>query len=116
MAWEPWFNFSPDRLKVTCVFCHTSLSYKKDRAFALYGYGNYTSKTLCSNIPPVVRERFCNCGGVVPQQMTLKEMDLGESFKGDIVRCIESIHRTRGSCGWGPKPYSRGCGSLARRK
>src|SRR5579875_3745669 len=80
VAWEPWFIFSADRGKIACVFCDISITYKKDRAFAHYGFGNYTPKTLCSKIPPAVKERFRNCGGVIPQRMTLEEMGLGESL------------------------------------
>lgn len=72
--WALWFTFV-DENKVKCVWCKESYAYKCGRAFAHYGYGVNSQKSLCTKAPITVKRRFANCGGVIPPIMTEVEIN-----------------------------------------
>ena len=78
--WEPWLNFAENGTKVTCVFCAGTFSYKRERAFAHFGYGSKSERSICRNMPHAVRHRFANCAGFVPLRM-----DPGDMYEGEPI-------------------------------
>ena len=76
--WDPWLipcseaDNSPYPRK--CRFCGWSKAFVKKRALVHFGHGGSNASDRCSKIPVVVREKFRNCGGVVPKSMSFEEM------------------------------------------
>lgn len=84
--WEPWYNFLENGSKVSCVFCSGVFSYKRERAFAHYGFRTKSERSVCASLPRLVRHRFANCGGIVPQRMSPEDMYGGNSIPGGSSR------------------------------
>ena len=87
--WAPWYNFD-DTGRFCCLFCNTVFTYKRDRAFMHFGYKAKTEKAICRKLPPTVRQRFVDCGGIVPARMSHDDMYGGESEIGGPSRPIPS--------------------------
>lgn len=88
--WEPWYNFMDNGSKVSCVFCNGTFSYKRERAFAHFGYGAKSERSICRSLPRPVRHRFANCANIVPQRMSHADMYGGDSVPGAVSRSVAS--------------------------
>ena len=92
--WNSWYEFHDDG-NITCVFCNTTFTYNRIRAFMHLGYMPKSEKSVCSLVPHRVRSRFANCGGIVPARMSDEDMYGGDSTtdgpsKG--IPCGSSCH------------------------
>jgi len=90
--WEPWLNFTENGIKVTCVFCAGTFSYKRERALAHFGYGSKSERSICRSMPRHVRHRFANCAGFVPLRM-----DVGDMYEGEPIQSAPSRATPRAS-------------------
>lgn len=84
--WEPWYNFSEDGTKVSCIFCQGTFSYKRERAFTHFGYRAKSERSLCPSLPRAVRHRFANCANFVPQRMSPEDMRYMEGAQSGPIR------------------------------
>ena len=95
--WEPWFNFSEDGKVIECVFCSTTIQYKRERAFNHYGLRAKSTKSVCTKAPAAVKRRFASCGGVVPARMDSVEVrgrPVGPSTSAGTAPSGHSTHGT----------------------
>ena len=90
--WEPWLNFTENGIKVTCIFCAGTFNYKRERAFAHFGYGSKSERSICRSMPRHVRHRFANCTGFVPLRM-----DVGDMYEGEPIQSAPSRATARAS-------------------
>ena len=80
--WKPWYNFSirdgtlSDKV-VECVYCKKKFSYVKRRCFQHYGWDQKTPSQICQKAPIAVKRKFQFCGGMVPKELSLEEMNGG---------------------------------------
>ena len=66
--WESWYTLRPDG-KVSCKFCGTLLSYRKDCLLFHLGYrrnDNLAGVRSCDKASTAVKVMFFNCGGHIP--------------------------------------------------
>jgi hypothetical protein len=71
--WLPWFNFIT-KYTVECIFCKKLMSYRRDRCLEHYGYQAKSLRAICTKMSVAVRERFKDCGNVVPGRMSHVEL------------------------------------------
>ena len=74
------------------------LSYRIDQCLEHYGYKAKAQKSICTKMPMAMKQRFQNCGNVVPTRMSHVELygTLAASFGAtqlvETLSLTQSIH------------------------